>query len=1838
MTATPQKTELKPFVNPHLATLWDFFQQFKNARHRTFLALEKVGITSEENSGIFKKTFEELEQHSKALHAHLLFLTQQYSFLPSKPYEDFVSFEQYLAELSKHIENLENSHHEYKNRFIEVWQKIKIQHRSSNIQKHLNELKEKLCQEIKNLSFSQELLFSETPQDWISKNFNLSGDALLQRQKELEVVSPSLSRLLEECEFQWFIFEEPPPLPPPVLPDEVIAVVVPEPSLALEPSPLASSVSSVSSVSSASNTPAILESVTPPVMVESVVPPILESPKISGESENKKSLAEPAVVSMKSDKAVALKKETKIRSKEKLKSTASSEVPALPLLPSPKVFSLEDSSKEMAEALLEYPPEKRQEHLQGLIWRLIAEQKEPFAYTLTRYLEKEIPTFDLWIPSWILRALIYGQNILTIEEELLQTLQEDFEAMELFHTEEKVRQEGLELLLASAAFQAALFAPHCGSSEILKQLHLGKSFPFFWQLLTRVAGYGDLNIPLNPEVLDQAQSATLWQKELKTVLEKAQKESEQTRERSMMSTQGKKLWPCWAKKEGGLLYQILRIILKNDRCGAEELQIILLRLKTEKLIEKELKSTARIMLGFTEDYPPPEKKRMIQVTQEVLDLAKHWLKLQESNPEKTESRWVQKTEKIKETILEDYETIQKELKSQNTPRTHPLISAGIQQCLNALQTVRALFDPASQSSLADSLERKWSHEELLYGRLLQFKEITLNEEWRLEKRFSDPLPRLLVALTQEEMTPEEAFSAHLERGDHLACERLLEILKKHPSTTSLSTLQKDLQKSLEAWQELLKRKIKSLHKLLSDTLIHGLLEDQEFTSWNAKVLQIEESLVQEKRSDQVFEHLEKIRKEIEAVKEYPIEEIRQRFQKVILTPEQHKRIEKVLDSGDIHTANDYLDRIERQEPLPELAEDHPFLRFFSRRESAPHVRGKFFSITEGMDKQQIKPRKIIDTIEQRKPLFEMEFHISAIQAKENKEMLEVWFTAKRENKLSEEQARILLDHLGFNLLEMTPKIHGNQIWFHIKTEPIRERALCPVPHFGSQAKGQYSILCVWDRPNEEDLLLEVSELLSQLEGHFVFYFGRVTEKKRRDLARLARKHRRKILLLDDVLLIFLCSVRGSRLPVFFQCTLPFSFLEPYVGTGSSLPPEMFYGRKPQIDSLIDPQGSSFLYGGRQLGKTAILKYIEHAFPAQDQQKIACYLDLNSKGIGNSRSMDEIWSILAEALKEKGILELPRFKKEDSLLKHIKEWLNKDYQRRILFLIDEADIFLESDAKDRFERCEKLKGLMVETERRFKVVFAGLHNVQRTTRVSNNPLAHYGEPICIGPLLTNGEAKAAYELIEHPFNSLGYFFESPDIITRILAQTNYYPSLIQIYASHLLRYLTEKQESLFDSQKVPPYFIQSFHVDEAYKNRDLRQEIRSKLMLTLNLDKRYRVIAFIFAFHQKMNSQDHLPIDIIREEALLYWPEGFKNTTSQKDYLELLEEMLELGILRREGEAYALRSPNVVMLLGTEQEISSELSSCYQLELPPQYEPKYFRRSFDEKHLLHRSPLTVSQESELKNKKHQALILSGCSASGLEDVPKALASFFEAPFYKELKDIQNLEGFQEFLSQWGKRESDGTTLVLISENSPWDLHWIQAAQDKIKKFTSKSSFATFLFLANPQKIWDFGKDFEETKIPILTLEPWHDLALRHWLEDSGIFITKEERQKITDYTGNWPKLFSPFYESKDPSPLNHLENQLEERYGLSTLAHPEKRLELLSLFAFPPQTLPLLRLIAEYKEPLDEQTLVDLGEDALLVGQTLRWAHHLHFLTARSKTFILDPFIAKLLLSEESLHV
>lgn len=925
----------------------------------------------------------------------------------------------------------------------------------------------------------------------------------------------------------------------------------------------------------------------------------------------------------------------------------------------------------------------------------------------------------------------------------------------------------------------------------------------------------------------------------------------------------------------------------------------------------------------------------------------------------------------------------------------------------------------------------------------------------------------------------------------------------------------------------------------------------------------------------------------------------------------YTRIFSVLEQGDILTANEYNNMLQQGRSLAEPEEKRDaFKDFFGHKYAAIE------KVLEECDRDRQKKQDLIPNISKGKSIAKIQIPQGA-QAKKAAEMLDAWFKAKGKHQvITEKDAHQILSNLGFNIKFLRFKKSGQYTWIDVNAEPISDQNRCPVSAYGSAAKGHYRILCVWDRPNEQDLLNAVGE--TALGGPvFVFHFGRMTVKKRRDLADLCRQRRSTFIVIDDVLMLYLCGEQKTRLPVLFDCTLPFTFLEPYKTAAGEVPPEMFYGRVRERESIIDPEGSCLIYGGRQLGKTVLLKYVHRTFHATEMRRNALFLDI--KEIGRKQLLDKIWHLLNEELDR---LQIPDTNRRNSVressLQRIKSWLEFDTQRRFLLLLDEADNFLEADGKEDFPRCDELRKLMTETNRRFKVVFAGLHNVLRTTRQANHPLAHFGTPICIGPLLNNGEMRAATALVERPLASLGYRFESLDLIPRILWQTNYYPSLIQLYCEQLLKHITNPDVPTFDPKISPPYAIASRHVEEAYQSQDLRNNIRDRFKLTLGLDPRYEVIAYSIADGSQENEtgmEDGFSVSWICEQVLYWWSDGFAGRSSEDEILALLEEMVGLGVLRESNPGYfTLRSSNLALLMGTQPEIEAEL--LRHREPQPEYEPATFRSPLFVKNKAdsRRSPLTVKQESYLLLREYGVSIIFGCQAAGIYDLWFFLESAFSKkiyPFYY-LENLSDIENFKQRLQKIStRRKKDTTTLIVVSASTPWSQDWVDEAIQKIKRLRKEDSFIQLVFIADPQKAWQLvnysSRGFDSFKdMRFFSLKPWHDAALRHWLEDANLPSELEVRKKITKVTGNWSNLLQKFYQFSQANPHCWQDSlaQLTKQFNKS-----DKLINSMGFDGCEPQRKLVMRTLAQWGEAAAVEELIEVLDDVSpeVVKQTLRWA-------------------------------
>ncbi|MEG4403890.1 sigma-70 family RNA polymerase sigma factor [Microcoleus sp. MON2_D5] len=1510
-----------------------------------------------------------------------------------------------------------------------------------------------------------------------------------------------------------------------------------------------------------------------------------------------------------------------------------------------------DTAQKIAQSILDDPDIKRPAVLHDLVWRLILEQKLSLAFHLAHCFEKQYSNLDPHLPPQLIRAILLGQNLRDDVGygKLANLLKDDFTSYTASYSlpEKSEWNQAVSLLLAAAALRPSLLAPNTGASHLFQELQFGKAgLDKLYDYCQIIARHGDRQRALDTKAIKKAKTLAALQKDLDDLYIKIEDWWSQAPQQDLIYGHAKKVWVEWLNP-GELFYTLWLPIKQKDLSQLPFLKKQIERLSNESNLDGEIQRTER-KIRRPKGAGIITGKALIQLrsrARQFLNWVGRWVKEQESRLAESENYLQKEAKQLKQDIENLQDMVLQELDTFEATKPPVFILAGIACCRKAVEDIGNIFDPDTELPTAEPYLKH-----ILHADLLRMPSIPIDDAWELDIANPEAGIKGILELVKNDIWDwQQAFDLQSYAcssnavGNHEATAQIIEYLELYPEPKIDLAQLKDLRNNrIEECQKILQDQVETTSKQLESAVAFGLLRETDRSAYAAQIESIKNAHVTTRRFSEKIELLRAIGQGISAKRQEQIDRVSEELeslQQTGIADADRTRICSVLEQGDILTAKEYISMLQERRSLPEPEEKRDaFKDFFEHKYAAIE------KVLEECDRDRQKKQDLIPNISKGKSIAKIQIP-QGTQAKKAADMLDAWFAAKgRKQEITEKDARQILSNLGFNITSLTFKKSGQNTWIDVNAEPIFDQNRCPVSAYGSAAKGHYRILCVWDRPNEQDLLNAVGE--TALGGPiFVFHFGRMTEKKRRDLADLCRQRRSTFIVIDDVLMLYLCGEQKTRLPVLFDCTLPFTFLEPYKTAAGEVPPEMFYGRVRERESIIDPLGSCLIYGGRQLGKTVLLKYVHRTFHGTDAGRNALFLDI--KEIGRNQALDKIWDLLNGELDKLKIPDTNRRNsvRESSLLR-IKNWLELDKQRRFLLLLDEADNFLEADGKEDFLRCDELRKLMMETDRRFKVVFAGLHNVLRTTRQANHPLAHFGRPICIGPLLNNGEMRAATALVERPLASLGYRFESLDLIPRILWQTNYYPSLIQLYCEQLLKHITNPDVPTFDPKISPPYVITSRHVEEAYQSQDLRNNIRDRFKLTLGLDKRYEVIAYSIADgsqEDETGMEDGFSVSWIREQVLYWWSDGFAGRSSEDEILALLEEMVGLGVLRETNPGYfTLRSSNLALLMGTQPEIEAEL--LRPREAPPEYEPATFRSPLvKNKADSRRSPLTVQQESELLRREYGVSIIFGCQAAGIDD----LRVFMEAAFSKKdckihyLENLSDRSDFSQRLTEISnRRKKDTTTLIFVSASTLWSKDWVDEAIQKIKRL-KKEAFIQLVFVADPQKAWqlvihnwtgfDFFKDLR-----FFSLKPWHDAALRHWLEDAKLPSGLEVRKKITEVTGNWSNLLQKFYQFSQSNPdrwqdsLAELKNQFN---------NSDKLINSMGFDGCEPQIKLVMRTLAQWREAAAVEELIEVLDDVSpeILKQTLRWAELLSLVSHLGNQkqdgkdyWQIDPVVGRLL--------
>lgn len=843
------------------------------------------------------------------------------------------------------------------------------------------------------------------------------------------------------------------------------------------------------------------------------------------------------------------------------------------------------------------------------------------------------------------------------------------------------------------------------------------------------------------------------------------------------------------------------------------------------------------------------------------------------------------------------------------------------------------------------------------------------------------------------------------------------------------------------------------------------------------------------------------------------------------------KVRGLVARDDLLTATEYLDFLENGRALPETTSPNPRFRAYF-----PKVPELLSAMSRA---QQDAARQAIENGEEFAGL-----NFGRIPDDRRPDVLET-LTAWNELRRSVGSGRpetevasrlaLMLDRFGLAVEIRAPHNKGNRRIYSadMRINLVMDGGSVLLPDFGSLTGGDYRVCVTVKMPNESELRA-IQEDAGALRVVF-FVTETVSPDRRRQLQLFCLESSNRLLVIDESMVYFGLAEPELRGLTLIELSQPFSFADPYRDYGNAaVPREMFFGRATERRKLLEPHGSCIVYGGRRLGKTALLRHIQSE--SNDPEAGTAVAYVNIWEVGANAAADQIWEFMARELKTI----FPRaVEQSDRFSEAIRQWLAGDSKRRVLVLLDESDKFIQADASRDFPQFVQLQRLMDDTNRRFKFVLAGLHNATRLVHTENPPLKQIAsDPQRIGPLMDEelGDAEA---LVTRPLAGMGYEFENREDVWRILSYCNYYPVLVQKFCKELVQELA--RETIKRRRAVS--VISSDHIRLALENEHIAKEIGETFDYTIKIEDRYSLIANIVADRALQDSAvgrvgEGMSAVEVRDAAALLWPAAFVDSNRLSVAEDLLDEMEGLGVLRRvPPDRWALRSPTILRLLGHDEKIIAKLAEFTERSAPAVFEPRSMRRRLKANPTLRVqegtiSPLTLGQETDIMRDRAPVTLVFGNELADIGLVTGALASTL--PGHDDKRGIvevlpRTFPSVEAMIKDMrGSPSGEPPILHIVHHLSAWDARWVDQAL-RVRTVREGRARVVFVGAATHALSWiqDPRSEALAKDVKIVPLQTWSIAQTDHLLQQEQL-DPSQFRGPLQEATGGYNQLMQQLF--------------------------------------------------------------------------------------------------------------
>ena len=1422
--------------------------------------------------------------------------------------------------------------------------------------------------------------------------------------------------------------------------------------------------------------------------------------------------------------------------------------PPAPQFPDEKPLSLRPA-QEVAVVLQE---DQSDEHWESLGWSLLAEDDLAGAYWLARSLEAA--GRDVVIAPELL-AVLQGSRWL---ENDTDSLVSDIRQIVLEWGRQDTTSE--RLLSLAAALRPSLVAQHTGLVSWLPQREEVDSV--LGALAEAIRTFASAGHPLRAEDMQSVEGRETHEEQIREIGEQARLFLENNRANKKLKVKRATDVLHRLVLQEGDLHLLLTPISENKADQVAQVQQRMKDFGERRQIKRCLHQIDQDLVGAKKRKITGDPiNQLVRSVEEAVGLARRWCSLiaqEQTGHQKGDWRGdhVEALRHRVQDVLPDINDELERMQAPDQPQEEVALGRVLQRSIGQVTGMLGLEEQADIEVPETWMKRgSRSLEGALSRRLLYLPEISLDEDGLPKKNQEAAIAGYLRQSLAEKRFLPMAWDMRIEGQDFRFTDVLRDVLE---NDADRQRLEERNDEELKSAQAVLKDTVNSVEGAIEEGLVDGLIAEEERAALNAELPRVEDALY----FPPLLQQLNDIEKRLNQRLEERLQELEVQWKEMRQGLEQSIQADLTTAAASIESAFRHRDTRVIEESLAHLREirdgerewqDEWFIRpdkpdiFKKFQEACPRIEETLSSLRN--------VAQLAEVIEQGQTWADMEFGELPQECREEAaKALRSWHQLKRgQESKNQRHIQVLLEYLGFRPAEGKPAVSvgvkkSDQDWLYCQVDASASGLARPIPQLGSQASGCYNVVCFWTRPRAASIEAFLRELGLDTKTVIIFFLERLTDRQRCDIAAQARKRELALVVLDEILLVFLARLDDTRLPTFLRCSLPYAALNPYTPfQPGNVPPEMYYGRDKMIRQLRE--ASCIVFGGRQLGKSSLLRQVEREFHQPEREQYAWVEDIKLVGdVLTGEPPARLWIKLRDGFKNHSLIRATEANQPERIRQYIEKAMAESPQRRVLVLFDEADHFLSADAKNGFQVVEGLRSLMSNTRGCFMVVFAGLHDVQRFNNIANQPLAHFGRTLLVGPL----EAGPAQQLVQEPLEILGYRFADETTALKVLSYTNYHPGLIQYFCHELVNRLQDKRSS-----SGPPYKVLADDVEAVYRIPRVRQVIRERLDWTLALDARYQCIAWAMIYAQKETRDSYVRSFSAAELLELvqdWWSQGFEKCDSQI-FEVLLEEMVGLGILIRNLDQYLLRSPNLVRLMGTVEDIEYRLLELAEKSPPSQLRPESQHVLLDSQSRLY-SPLTLSQESDLqKSGESGVTLVFGTPVLGQDVLDRALKRIGgrKIPDQELTKVQQTCRWLDAYARQprgadqslaYGQLKGTGGNMA----QCVWHV-WNMC--ETVKQGRRRPLKVVFILNLAATRSWlkvaaDQRTD-RENRADLVYLRRWDEVGIQQRLSQAEKMDSPEVCQKVLEATGGWPLLLDALLQrcGDDTNPRPYADTLIEE---------------------------------------------------------------------------------------------